>query len=289
MDELLVRERAEAERRRCRDAIRHQIAHRVLDEHLADHRGRLDHYPFVWSRSSSRAASSAWMVGGTTARSMSGPHASTRFEEDQPLVDQHREELLDEERVSLGGFDDAGPDPFVEAVPPSRCSATALVSLCEPLQLDPRRPGRRRPLGQALDELIACRADDQDRRVVRELDEVLDQLEELVSAQWMSSKRTTSGRGRASESNSLRAPQKSSLAGEEAARARSPRPRAPRPRRRRRAPRASRGRPRSSRARGSQTPGEPPLRGARTYPVTVGKTAPAEEGRSPRPTGRTRR
>ena len=67
------------------------------------------------SRRSSRAARSAWIVGGTDTRSIVADGAPAAvLEADEALVDEHREQLLDEERVALGGLDDARADLVVE-------------------------------------------------------------------------------------------------------------------------------------------------------------------------------
>ena len=63
----------------------------------------LDHPRSSAVRRSSRAASSAWIVGGTATvgRSPVGDPAVVLADE-QPVVDQHREHLLDEQRVAFG-------------------------------------------------------------------------------------------------------------------------------------------------------------------------------------------
>ena len=62
-------------------------------------------------RRSRRAASSAWMVGGTgTVVRSPARRPATILAHEQAVVDEHREHLLDEERIPLGRVGDAGSD-----------------------------------------------------------------------------------------------------------------------------------------------------------------------------------
>ena len=189
------------------------------------------------------------------------------LEANETFVDQHREELLDEERIPFCGFDDASTNPVVEsrsrragarrrrpsrprraararsAMRPTRSTSRAVVRRARDASGRRARAGRPRSLPRGCS--ISSR--------------------NVASAQWMSSKRTTSGRSFAMLSSSLRAPHISSATGNGVGRQAD----------RRRDPRYDlrvggvRGRaspwpPRSSPARRSRLPGARLRRAART-------------------------
>ncbi len=103
----------------------------------------------------------------------------TVLEPDHPFVDEHRQELLDEERISLRGSHDPLADLVVEV-----CHAEEVlgdrgrVLLRQAVELDAARAGARRPLREALDELVPSRADEEERGVGRSGDDLLDEIEE---------------------------------------------------------------------------------------------------------------
>ena len=109
---------------------------------------------------SSRAASSAWIVGGTSLGATS--------------LGQHREQLLDEERIALGHFRIR-----------DRASSSSSASRAGP------RSARRSPAGQRLErdrvaahagrtsrKLRSGEAEEQHRRIPRPVGEMLDQVEQ---------------------------------------------------------------------------------------------------------------
>src|SRR5947207_3851576 len=111
--ELLAAERGKKIRDLFPDRVRSQLLDSTFREHIARDRGRLDDGALlaterVEARGEQRL-DRGWdrEVAETVRRA-----PLSVFQEEQPVVDQHREELLDEERVSLRGFDDVGLDAF---------------------------------------------------------------------------------------------------------------------------------------------------------------------------------
>ena len=102
------------------------------------------------------------------------------LEPQQSVVDQHREHLLDEQRVALGRLEDPGPGGWrdlgtAEEVVHQRRRRLAV----ERLQQDRARvhlPAR--PPRADLEKLRARHAEEQERGVARPVGEVLDQVEE---------------------------------------------------------------------------------------------------------------
>ena len=158
----------------------HEVGHGVLDEDVPDHRRGLDHRPLlrvevVEARGEQR------LDGGRHDRAVDVRLRAPLpvREADEPLVDEHRHELLDEERVALGRLDDAGPDALVEAgLAEQVLGDRARLVLAEAPELDPHVARARGPLRQALDELVAGRADEEERRVLGRVHDVLDEVEE---------------------------------------------------------------------------------------------------------------
>ena len=116
----------------------------------------------------------------------------------QPVVDQHRQELLDEERVALRRLDDAGADSLVEArLAEQVLGDRARLVLAETLEVDPRplaclstsRAAARRARG------ARCRRGGAGRPPRRRR-ACSTSSRNVASAQWTSSNRTTSGRSR---------------------------------------------------------------------------------------------
>ena len=214
---------------------------------------------------SSRAASSVWNVVGTGTASR--PSAATQrapSQLEQVVVDQHCQQLLGEQRVAVGGLGDprrrvGGQWPAAEQVRDQR-PAVAVVE-----RLEQHRRGvelAAAPAGMAVEELGPRHAEQQDRRVARELGQVLDERRGT-------SARPTAGRRRRSRAGgAARAPR----------RACAPPRTSPRPCRRRccrgRAPRRSARRsarpsPRREAARRSQRSTTP----SRTIPRCAGSPA----------------
>ena len=110
-----------------------------------------------------RAERSAWIVGGTS--SLPSPFSAC-------IATQ----LLDEERVALGRLDDRARASRVDS-PSSPTSASS--SSCQGLERDERRVRpRARPGRPRVEEVGPRRAEDEQRHVGREADDVLDQVEE---------------------------------------------------------------------------------------------------------------
>ena len=103
------------------------------------------------------------------------------FQDQKPVVDQHREELLDEERVSLGRFDDVGPDAFVE-IGASDQILDHLLALLGRQRLEQDVGGVRpfRPRRPLLQQRWSCIAQDHDRRSLECVRQVLDEIQERV-------------------------------------------------------------------------------------------------------------
>ena len=125
-----------------------------------------------------------------------------------------RQELLDEERVPLAL-------PRRPACAPRRRAPLARGGACdlarvivrERLELDPSCGRRRRPVGLAFDELRRVGQTSR-RRASAFATTCSTSSRKVVSAQWMSSNRTTSGRDAASFSSELASPPEELLHGE---------------------------------------------------------------------------
>ena len=119
------------------------------------------------SSRSSRAASSAWMVGGTeTADGLRGPRQTRLVSAQLTLVHQHPHQLLDEQGVSLGGGEDpAGTRrrPRPRRRPGARRARGSRRRSTAPAQLWWRRRRPRAKSGLSVEQLGAGDGDDQDR------------------------------------------------------------------------------------------------------------------------------
>ena len=118
----------------------------------------LQQRPSSASSRSMRAASTAWMLTGSSAVVLA-------------LVDG--DELLDEQRVALGALrDPRGRDRRA----PSRCGELARLRVAERVEHENRAVGlRRRPRRARLEQLGAGQADEQDRGAARERRDVVEQ------------------------------------------------------------------------------------------------------------------
>ena len=104
-------------------------------------------------RSSRRAASSAWIVGGTAAVARS-PEAAQRVvvEVHEALVDEHRDELRDEQRVALGRGDDPGLDGRLDGAVEQHLDEPLGLGRLEGGHRDDRHARAGRPLRPLLGE-----------------------------------------------------------------------------------------------------------------------------------------
>ncbi len=133
------------------------------------------------SSRSSRAASSAWIVGGTaTAPRVARRHPVAVRAFEQAVVDQHREHLLDEERVAFGRIG----HPAWTSVGQLRPAEEVLdelsgLGLVQRLEQDRGRVElAAAPAGSAVEQLGSREANEQDRRVPSPVGDVLDEIEE---------------------------------------------------------------------------------------------------------------
>ena len=136
------------------------------------------------------------------------------------VLADHRDHLLDVERVALGRGD--RPVSRVSAgsvgVPEEAIDHRLDVGGAERLEIDPLDVRLLGPVGVLVEQLRPRRADDEDRRAPGPTSTRCSRKSRNVSsAQWMSSMTTTSGRSAASDSRSRRAPQKSSATGNDRA------------------------------------------------------------------------
>ena len=160
-----------------------------------------------WSR---RAPRSAWIVAGT-AISSSVPVGVQRpsSRRSRPLIDHHRDELLDEERIAVGRLSDPGAVLRRLLSPPSSSSTSRGTSAADSGRATIRCGCRLRPSsGASSCELGASRADEQHRGASPIRSRYSISSRNVGSAQCRSSKTTTSGRSRPCVSNSRRTPQK---------------------------------------------------------------------------------
>ena len=272
----------------ARDAV-----HRVLGEDEADDRRGLDDRPLVARRAGrvARRGGPGWSAARPRGRCQARQrHPSVLDTVMQPLVDEHRDQLLDEERVALGRLDDAGADALGE--PGLRRAGARRSRLAAPPRPRARASSRGvrsagRPVRAALEQLVPRRAEHERcgassaRRPAR----CSTRSRNVGSAQWMSSKTTDERPRRApAPPGSAGRPRRAPRAGghrrdspiAEATRARRlvRRPRAPRASQRR----LGRSRRSTIARRLADGLGERPERDA----VAVGQAATAED-RAPRP------
>ena len=134
-----------------------------------------------------------------------------------PSSIEHRQHLLDEQRVALGGLDDPLAAPRGRGRRRRAGCSTTLRAVARRRAARARCASRRRsgPLRPRLEQLVARGADEQDRRVLAvDSSRCSIRSRNVGSAQWMSSKTTTSGRLAASVSSELaRCPRRSPRAG----------------------------------------------------------------------------
>ena len=155
--------------------------HRAAGELQADHRGRL-HDPALGRP---QAVEAGTQQGRDVPRDRdglggAGEDPAPRLLTQEPVVDQHGEHLLDEQRVAFGEAEDAllerlGQARLAEEVPHHQ--AALLSGELPELDLGGRRSPRReaRPV---LVELVAGRTDKEERHAERGVEDVLDEVEE---------------------------------------------------------------------------------------------------------------
>ena len=98
---------------------------------------------------------------------------------EQPVVDQHPQHLLDEERIALGRGDDLRTEIPGDVLAEQVGDEQLALLRAERLEHDRARVGQRsRPRRHRLGELGPSRTQDQDRRAAAESGEVLDQVQE---------------------------------------------------------------------------------------------------------------
>ncbi len=161
------------------DGVGGQVLHRIAHEHLPDDGSGLDHGSLV-PRQPVETGGEERLDRRRHGRPLDPARRAPApvLEADEPLVDEHREQLLDEERVSLGRLDDSCSHALVEARASEEMLRDGARVLCrERLELDAACSVRRRPFGHPLDELPPGRADDEKGRVAVRHD-VLDELEQ---------------------------------------------------------------------------------------------------------------
>ncbi len=185
-DELLAHERAH-ERPRVRAVrFREELPDRAEVEVLADHRGGSDRPPFVVAQSlqpggqQRRDRGRDGDRGEIPDRRPSGVFSATVVADDEPVVDQHRHHLLDEQRVPAARVGDPIGGIGGQPLAPQEVGD----------QLG-RRIGRERrerqrgcsllagsPGGPGVEELGPRRAQQQDRRVAGPVRDVVDRIEQ---------------------------------------------------------------------------------------------------------------
>ncbi len=202
--------------------------------------GSIDRSLLARERSRRAASRSAWIVGGTTKSEIVGRARAALERRSSPSSIEHRPSARRRAgcprppRRSARRIDLVGQRPST----PSRSTISARLGRGQRLELDRARvrlPSA--PLGRVARAAPAgpgrpARRSEHASRPAR----CSSSSRNVGSAQWTSSKTTTSGRSAASASSSLRTPQNSSPTGELAGTGRSP----PRPARRSRASRSGR-------------------------------------------------
>ena len=243
LHELLLDQRAEALAHAVANALGQEMRHGVLDEDLPDDRGRLDHGSLVRlevvearreQRVDRRRHDGAVDVRGRRA---SCPRSKRMSPSSMSIETSCSTKSGFPSEASTTRARMRSSRPAL----PSRCSVIARVSSSVRRSSSIRvAPGDGGPLGMALEELVARRADHEQRRVLGCLEDVLDEVEEArlgpVDVLEEDDERSRPGE----RLQQLPCPPDELLAGElRRARGRSPTRRAPPPRRRPRAPRAS--------------------------------------------------
>ena len=137
-------------------------------------------------------------------REIAGDHPAIRFWLDQAIVDQHRDHLLHEQRISFSGLHDGRATP--RKLRPTEQPGDQLVGILLGEWFEEQCDGRRlpAPARPVVLQLWARRTHQEDRCVLVHSATCSIRSSNPGSAQWMSSNTATSGRSAASASKSLR-------------------------------------------------------------------------------------
>ena len=101
------------------------------------------------------------------------------LEDDGAVVDEHGEQLLDEQGIAFGSCDDPVADVLVELGHSQEVPGDGRgIGLRQALEQNPDGAAPGGEVRVALDEFVPCRADHDELAVRRVLDDLLDELEE---------------------------------------------------------------------------------------------------------------
>ena len=169
LDELLPRQRHQARCGRSPLLLRRELGDGAAPELLANDCGAFDHGPLL--RLEPVEAGGEKSVDRRRNREVVRGRA---------VLGQHREHLLDVERVALRGLCDPREEVGRELrLPAQELEQRLGFRLGQRIEHDRRRTrGGSEPAGVLLEQIRASHADDQDRRVADPAEQVLDQVEE---------------------------------------------------------------------------------------------------------------
>jgi hypothetical protein len=94
------------------------------------------------------------------------------------VVDEHREQLLDVQGIALGGLGDPATERRVERGAEQVVEERPALSIGERLEMDRRGFGLAAPVRPNLEEILPSHTQEEDRRVLRPVAHVLDEIEE---------------------------------------------------------------------------------------------------------------
>ena len=150
------------------------------DEHLADDGGRLDDRALLGAEGVE--AGGEQCVDRRRDRDVAdrrGCAPGAVLEDDGAVVDEHGEQLLDEQGIAFGSCDDPVADVLVELGHPQEVLGDGRgIGLRQALEQNPDGAALGGEVRVALDELVPRRADHDELAVRRVLDDLLDELEE---------------------------------------------------------------------------------------------------------------
>ena len=160
--------------------LRCKLAHGVLREDVAHDRRGLDHGALFQAQLvDAGCEQSLDRRGDRHDRQIAGRVPPTVHELQPLFLDQHREQLLDEEGVALGGVDHAHSNVVVEPGVAEQVLDHALAVIrAERLEHDVRLVWRARPFRPDLDQVRARVAENEHGCVLDRLPDVLDEIEE---------------------------------------------------------------------------------------------------------------
>ena len=163
------------------ERLRGELGDRILVEDLAHHRGPLDHLALLGAQpvqaGSQQGVDRRWDGDG---REVGGGDPVPVVPLEELVVDQHRQDLLDEQRVALGGLGDPGLSYYREEGHAQEVLHQKLaVFLGEGLELDGGGivlpPG---PTGADVQQLLAGDGDHEDWGVPGPVGDVVDEVEQ---------------------------------------------------------------------------------------------------------------